>query len=449
MSSSAPSRPAAPAPHRPDPQGQKPGPVTRQRQGKPFAARLVILAALAILVLGSAFFAPPSALWASIQGAVPEGAEQIASYNLDDVSTQPTQPILVLDVTPTATITEALSTQEVSTPTPSPLPEPTLTAEPTSTATRVIVDTPTSTRTPTPTNTKLPTATHTSTSTAIPSPTVTDPPTATLTPTLQPGIQHVVLISIDGLRPDALESADTPILDDLRARGGYSPNAQTVKVSSTLPSHASMLCGTTLDKHGLLLPLPYIGWPGINGPTLFDMAHEAGLTTAAVTGKKKLDYVISPDTVDEFFCADAHDAEVKEHAVELIQAGMPDLLFVHFPDTDRVGHEFGWMSPNQLQSIAFVDGLIGEIVAELENGGYWSNTLMIVTADHGGHYFGHGDDSPVDRTIPWLAVGPGVPPGITLASIINTYDTAATVLYALSLPLPEWWDGRPVMEILE
>jgi hypothetical protein len=210
-----------------------------------------------------------------------------------------------------------------------------------------------------------------------------------------------------------------------------------------------MLCGTTLHKHGLTLPLPYIGWPGIQGPTIFDVAHEAGLKTGVVVGKKKFEYLISPNSVDGLFCDDAHDTEIKEQAVELIQAGMPDVLFIHFPDTDRVGHEFGWMSPNQLQSVAFVDGLIGEIVAELEGGGYLTSTLTIITSDHGGHNFGHGDDSPGDRTIPWLAVGPGVPTGVTLTSTIDTYDTAATVLYALSLPLPEWWDGQPVMEIFE
>jgi hypothetical protein len=72
---------------------------------------------------------------------------------------------------------------------------------------------------------------------------------------------------------------------------------------------------------------------------------------------------------------------------------------------------------------------------------------LIVTADHGGHGFNHGDDSPEDRTIPWLAVGPSVPPGVTLSRKVNTYDTAATALYALKLPIPETWDGQPVMEI--
>jgi predicted AlkP superfamily pyrophosphatase or phosphodiesterase len=272
-------------------------------------------------------------------------------------------------------------------------------------------------------------------------------PAPTATP--QPGIKHVVIISIDGLRPDALDLADAPNLDNLRARGAYSPNAKTVGVSATLPGHASMLSGMTPEKHGLLWSLPYIGWCGMNGPTLFSVAHDAGLETAMVVGKQKLSYLALPNTVDKLVSADVHDTEVKDRTIELIRGGLPDVLFIHFPDTDWVGHAYGWVSTNQLQSIAFVDGLIGQILAALESEGYLESTLLIVTSDHGGHGFGHGDDSPVDRTIPWLAVGPGVPPGVILTRDVNIYDTAATALYALELPIPEIWDGQPALEFLE
>jgi len=96
-----------------------------------------------------------------------------------------------------------------------------------------------------------------------------------------------------------------------------------------------------------------------------------------------------------------------------------------------------------------VDGLIGQIVDMLEREGYLNSTLMIVTADHGGHGLGHGDDSPFDRTIPWLIVGPGVPSDVTLSTDISTCDTAATVLHALDLPIPDIWDGQPVLEIFQ
>ena len=259
----------------------------------------------------------------------------------------------------------------------------------------------------------------------------------------------MVIISIDGLRPDALDLADTPTLDFLRAKGAYSPSAQTVSLSTTLPSHASMLCGMTTAKHGIDFHMPYIGWPGMNGPTLFNVAHDAGLSTAMVVGKEELNYLVLPNSVDKLFCAEVHDSEVRDQAIEFIEAGLPNILFIHFPDTDRVGHEYGWMSSNQLYAVNFTDGLIGEIVAALDGGGYLDRTLLIVTSDHGGQGTGHGDDNPLDRTIPWLAVGPGVRSGLALTKAINTYDTAATAAYALELPLPEVWDGRPVLEIFE
>jgi arylsulfatase A-like enzyme len=108
---------------------------------------------------------------------------------------------------------------------------------------------------------------------------------------------------------------------------------------------------------------------------------------------------------------------------------------------------FGWMSEYQLQSVAFADSMIAEIMAALERGGYLNSTLIIVSADHGGHGKRHGDDSPEDRTIPWLAAGPEVRQGITITRAIQTYDTAATVLAALELPIPGTWDGQPILEI--
>jgi arylsulfatase A-like enzyme len=93
--------------------------------------------------------------------------------------------------------------------------------------------------------------------------------------------------------------------------------------------------------------------------------------------------------------------------------------------------------------------VIGEVVAAIESGGYLNSTLLIITADHGGVELSHGGDSPAETTIPWLAVGPGVPAGVTLNSPIVIYDTAATALYALKAPIPSEWDGRPVLELFQ
>ena len=168
-----------------------------------------------------------------------------------------------------------------------------------------------------------------------------------------------------------------------------------------------------------------------------------------IAGKHKFSYINLPDSLDYVYAENTHDPQIRDLALEQIQTGMPDVLFVHFPDVDIVGHEFGWMSENQLFSVNYVDGLIGEIIAELDREGYLATTLLIVTADHGGRDRVHGDDTPEDRTIPWLAAGPGIAQGTTIKSAVNIYDTAATVIHALALPIPEHWDGVPVMEIFE
>ena len=65
-------------------------------------------------------------------------------------------------------------------------------------------------------------------------------PTAPLT---SADIEHVVIISMDGVRPDAIDAIDTPALDRLMAKGAYSRHAQTIDPSFTLPSHTSTLSG--------------------------------------------------------------------------------------------------------------------------------------------------------------------------------------------------------------
>ncbi len=302
--------------------------------------------------------------------------------------------------------------------------------------------------------TDLPIPTVAATATALPTSTPL-PPTPTNTPLPEPTavleatLKHVIIISIDGLRPDALFLAVTPHLDSLKERGAYSPYAQTIPNSITLPSHASMLSGMVPEKHGIEWGLPYIGWPGMAGPTLFTAAKHEGMKTAMVFGKDKLHYIAIENSVDQVFGGDVHDTDVKEWAIEAIQTDMPNAMFIHFPDTDRVGHTYGWMSENQLYAITFVDGLIGEIMAELKRQGHLENTMFIVSSDHGGQGFGHGNDSPLDRTIPWLAAGPGIKEGILIEGEIDTYDTGATAAYALGLPVPPQWDGQPLLEIFE
>jgi hypothetical protein len=315
---------------------------------------------------------------------------------------------------------------------------------PTAPAVKLALPTPAPTATPSATPTRPPTFTPTATA----SPTATPEPAATPEPTACAcDIERVVIISIDGLRPDALELAETPFLDALRAAGAYSDKAQTVLPSVTLVNHASMLSGVGPEKHKIIWNEINLSLGIIEVPTVFSLAHEAGLSTAMVVGKPKFEHLVVPGSVDDYYYAGFTDSQIVKQTLQVIEAGLPDLLFIHLPDVDSAGHLTGWMSPGQLATIALTDSQVGKIVSALEAGDALETSLLIITADHGGHERIHGSDLPEDMTIPWLAVGPGIPAGMTIESDIVIYDTAATALHALGVAIPPSWDGRPVLDI--
>jgi arylsulfatase A-like enzyme len=295
---------------------------------------------------------------------------------------------------------------------------------------------------PTPTVTPFPTATSTTppTETITPSPA----PTATATEIPRPNITRVVIISIDGLRPDAIDYAPMPVLQGLIAQGAYSYGAQTIMPSTTLPSHSSMLTGLCPSAHGVTWNeyLPENGFA--QGVDLFDLAHAAGLRTVMIVGKEKLRQVTEPESTDIFQWVNDPDPIIAKRIVQLIPNGF-SLLFIHFPDPDTDGHEYGWMSFPQMYTLRRADAAIQSILDALDKADMRENTLIIVTADHGGHGTTHGYDIPLDMTIPWVAVGPGIQPK-ALTSAINTTDTAATAAWALGLTLPPEWAGHPVLE---
>ena len=285
------------------------------------------------------------------------------------------------------------------------------------------------------TSTLIPTATAIQTETASPTPTITPPPHAT----------RVLILSIDGLRPDAIALAPMPNLLALMQNSAYTLNAQTVLPSVTLVSHTSMLTGLCPSKHGVNWNdyLPENGFA--IGTDLFDIAHANGLQTVMYVGKYKLRQITEPASTDIFESFD--DSDLLVLTAGLLTDFPQDfgVLFIHFAAPDDIGHEYGWMSPEQLSIIARADEALGQILAELDARGLREETLIIVTADHGGHDSSHGTDLPEDMTIPWIASGPGIQPKM-LTTQVHTMDTAATAAMLLGLPIPLEWDGVPVYE---
>lgn len=282
--------------------------------------------------------------------------------------------------------------------------------------------------------------------------TLFQPPTATITPVVAleptgasvPRPSRVLILSIDGFRPDAIELTPMRNLQALMQEGAYSLVAQTIFPSSTLPSHASMLTGLCPDKHGVDWNdyLPNRGYA--NGTDIFDLAHAAGLRTVMVVGKQKLRQITGPESTDLFEFINDRDTVIAARVAEIIPQGF-DLMFVHFPTPDWMGHEYGWLSPEQYSVLFRADEALQTILDTLQNVEMRNDTLIIVTADHGGHNTTHGTSQLEDMTIPWIIAGPGVR-HVVLPTNINTTDTAATAAWALGLqPQPDW-DGLPVLE---
>jgi predicted AlkP superfamily pyrophosphatase or phosphodiesterase len=238
--------------------------------------------------------------------------------------------------------------------------------------------------------------------------------------------------------------APMPNLQALMQISSYSLTAQTVFPSITLVSHSSMLTGLCPSKHGVNWN-DYIPENGIaQGIDLFDIAHAAGLQTVMHVGKEKLQQITDPSSLDIFTYVNDRDTVV----VDRLLSDFPEdfgVMFVHFPLVDGMGHVFGWLSPQQVSVSVRADEALGQLLAGLDARGLRGETLIIVTADHGGHDTTHGYSLPEDMTIPWIASGPGIQLK-QLTTQVHTMDTAATAAFALGLPIPPEWDGVPVYE---
>jgi predicted AlkP superfamily pyrophosphatase or phosphodiesterase len=272
-----------------------------------------------------------------------------------------------------------------------------------------------------------------------------------------PQVDHVLIISIDGLRPDVLLRADAPNIKRLYQNGSFTFWAQTVPVAITLPSHTSMLTGVPVETHHITFNDERATTRPIypNAKTIFEVAKEAGYTTAMVTGKSKFMALAKPNTIDWISAPEdpkTTDATVGENARAMIRDHKPQLMFLHFPGVDTTGHAKGWASPEQFTALEAIDAQLRTIFDTMAEAGLSDSTVIILSADHGGSGRSHGAGDVRSLNIPWIAYGPGIRKNFDLTSLrttINTTDTFATACYLLGIPLPPDIQGKPQFPIVE
>ena len=238
----------------------------------------------------------------------------------------------------------------------------------------------------------------------------------------------VLLISIDGLRPDCVLKADRyglkiPNLRGMTVAGAYASGVHGVFPTVTYPSHTTLLTGVSPARHGIYANttfdpgnVNYSGWywyaEDIRVPTLFDEASKAGLSTANVhwpvtvgaridwnlpqywragtpDDRKLLRALSTPGLLDLLErdlppYADGSDESLAADqrrnlfAIRLLELKRPAFMTVYFASLDHVEHQYGPFSPEANATLEQIDALVGALrVAE------GPGAVVAVVSDHG------------------------------------------------------------------
>jgi len=132
-----------------------------------------------------------------------------------------------------------------------------------------------------------------------------------------------------------------------------------------------------------------------------------------------------------------------------------NLMYLHIDDVDEAGHSYGWGTPMWYETVQSVDLMVGDLMKSLDTAGILNETLVILTADHGGEAQSHGNTDELCMNVPIYVQGPGVKHGYeipvprtaTKGLNVRNMDVAATLVNALGFSLPKYWIGRVLEEI--
>lgn len=255
--------------------------------------------------------------------------------------------------------------------------------------------------------------------------------------------KKVILILIDGMRPDGLKKCGNDYLQELIKNSTYTFDAKTVFPSITLPCHLSLFHSIPPERHGTLAnnyvePVrPVLG--------LFEKLKNYGKKSALFSGWEKMRDVCRPGSLDAFIflnqLAYEHvDKILTDTAINYIDGTKPDFVFLYLGETDdKGGHDCGWMSKTYLEYINFAIDNAKRIIER-----FGKEYTVIVTADHGGHDRRHGTDAAEDMTIPMFFRGEDFACGkeISGASIL---DIAPTIASVMGIGSEREWEGKSLI----
>ena len=283
-------------------------------------------------------------------------------------------------------------------------------------------------------------------------------PAPTTRPAALAGVEHVVVIGIDGLSTDGVRQAAGENLKRFMAEGAYTLHARATLPTFSAPNWASILSGAGPSRHGVSsnqwrpdrheVP-PVVKGPGGIFPTIFAVLRQQDPAAGAAVFHEWEDFglLVEHDLIDVV----EHMPDVPTtaaRAAEYLKAHRPRLLFVHLDLVDHAGHQFGWGSPPYLEAVRAADGHVGTVLTAIRDAKIDRSTAVFLVSDHGGRGKNHGGASLVEIEVPWMVMGPGVAKGKEITSPVDSCDTAATIAAVLGLAAPKEWTARAVTEAL-
>ena len=267
-------------------------------------------------------------------------------------------------------------------------------------------------------------------------------------------ICRVIIVVLDGLRPDAIDAYALSNIRALALSGASTMCARTVSPSCTWPAMTSLLSGIPPETHGILRDSAHIPRPKTPLEPLPALLSRAGYHSALFmralprlyrgTGRliaKGLGFTearFAGTTAEEVTMAASKNLRTQERG----------LIVMHWADADQAGEAHGWMTQEYADACRQLDSAIG-LLTKLTSCNSDPHTLLIALADHGGGGVtvnDHSEEHPLNWTIP-LILGGGAVRQTTLEDA-HLLDVPATAAWALGVTRPAAYTGRVLIEAI-
>lgn len=211
----------------------------------------------------------------------------------------------------------------------------------------------------------------------------------------------VILVSIDGLHPDYLDTLYTPNLLEIAANGVHPDYMEPVFPTKTFPNHYSLITGLYPANHGIVNNSMYDPDLGLSfrlsdreavsdhrwwkGEPLWITVQKQNRTSATYfwPGSEAPIQGMRPTYWMEYDASLPHRARIDSAMVAITRSPRPALVTIYFSAVDTRGHEFGPDATETREALREIDGQIGNLIARLREGGLEDEVNIVVVGDHG------------------------------------------------------------------